>query len=72
MTPIGYKIKNYLKANRDKHVNPRNQDEFAKKIGFSYSHVSAIMTGKAKPSMGMLSAIAKEIGTSMSELLREI
>jgi transcriptional regulator with XRE-family HTH domain len=72
MTPIGYKIKNYLRANKEKHISPRNQDEFAKRIGFSYSHVSAVMTGKANPSMGMLHAIAKEMGTSMSELLKEI
>jgi transcriptional regulator with XRE-family HTH domain len=72
MTPIGYKIKNYLKANRNKKVGPRNQGEFAKNIGFSYSHVSAIMTGKATPSMGMLAAIAKEMNMSLSELLKEV
>jgi transcriptional regulator with XRE-family HTH domain len=72
MTIIGYKIKNYLKQNKEKNEKPKNQDELAKKINCSYSHLSAVITGKANPSMGLLAAIAKEMNTSISDLLKEV
>jgi transcriptional regulator with XRE-family HTH domain len=72
MTPLGYKIKNYMKLNKAKGLIPASQMEFSEKVGCSYSHLSAIMSGKANPSMGLLAAIANEMNTSISELLKEV
>ena len=58
-------IKAYLKAKN------MTQDDLAFEVGVSQSAISGILTGKNKPKLDTLEAIAKVFKTSLSELFYE-
>jgi transcriptional regulator with XRE-family HTH domain len=72
LTPLGMKIKNAIKKNKKDGAGVQSQQELAKKIGCSNGHLSAVITGEANPSMGLLGKLASELNTSVSELLKEV
>jgi transcriptional regulator with XRE-family HTH domain len=72
LTPLGMRIKNAIKKNKKEGLGVRTQQELAKKIGCSNGHLSAVITGEAIPSMGLLGKLASELNTSVSELLKEV
>ena len=52
-----------------RHANGLNLRELAARLGVSPSLISQVETGKAKPSVSTLYAIASELGVSLDELL---
>jgi transcriptional regulator with XRE-family HTH domain len=66
------RIKNAIKKNKKEGTGIQTQQELAIKVNCSNGHLSAIITGEAKPSIGLLTKIAAELNTSISELLKEV
>jgi transcriptional regulator with XRE-family HTH domain len=63
----------FLKINLEKHLKKKNmtQKELAKKIGCSETHLSQVLNGSKRPSMGLLEKAAVELDTSIAELLKD-
>lgn len=49
-----------------------SQEELAHRAGLSMRYVSLLESRKHQPSLGTLSALAKSLGISLSELIQEV
>jgi transcriptional regulator with XRE-family HTH domain len=68
--PLGQKINEILKENKQKNVIPYNQSQLSVKSKVSQPYLSQIINGECKnPSIDKVDRIAVALGTTVTELL---